>query len=99
MATDILSCGVTVRPGAAHQIGACDLPTQLRIHKGEVLMFSVLLGFHGLVILSAIIIMIVKSRRNASPAPVAEKAISERTLLKLHRRLASGTSTRNDLVL
>ena len=46
--------------------------------NGEVLMFSVLLGIYGLVILSTIIIMVVKSRRNASPAPVAEKAISEK---------------------
>ena len=49
-----------------------------QVLKGEVLMFSVFLGVYGLVILSAIIVVIIKSRRNISPAPVAEKAINEK---------------------
>ena len=52
--------------------------TYRKVLNGEVLMFSVFLGVYGLIILSAIIIVIVKSRRNASPVPVAEKAISEK---------------------
>jgi len=42
-------------------------------------MFSVFLGANALVVLSAIVIMIFKSRRNASPGPAAESEMSEKS--------------------
>jgi hypothetical protein len=41
--------------------------------RGEVIMFSVFLGAYALVVLSAIILLIVKSRTTATPAPAAEE--------------------------
>ena len=46
---------------------------------GEVYMFSVFLGAYALVVLSAIVIMIFKSRRNTSPAPAAEREMDEKS--------------------
>jgi len=42
--------------------------------------FSIFLGAYALVVLNAIVIMIFKSRRNASPAPTAEREMSEKSV-------------------
>jgi len=47
--------------------------------KSEVYMFSVFLGAYAPFVLSAIVIMIFKSKRNASPAPSAEREMSEKS--------------------
>jgi len=47
--------------------------------KGEVYMFSVFLVAYALVVLSAIVIMIFKSKRNAYPAPAVEREMSEKS--------------------
>jgi len=47
--------------------------------KGEVYMFSVFLGAYALVVLSTIVVMMFKSRRNASPGPAAEREMSEKS--------------------
>ena len=46
---------------------------------GEVYMSSVFLDAYTLVVLSAIVIMIFKSKRNAYPAPSAEREMNEKS--------------------
>ena len=46
--------------------------------RGEVYMFSVFLGVYALVVLTAIILLIVKSRRTATPVPAEEREIKEK---------------------
>ena len=49
-----------------------------KVLKGEVIMFSVFLAVYVLVVLSALVILVVKSRRTSSTAPVADKAVNEK---------------------
>ena len=47
--------------------------------RGEVYMFSAFLGAYALVILTAIILLIIKSRRTATAVPAAEREMKEKS--------------------
>ena len=46
--------------------------------RGEVYMFSAFLGAYALVILTALILLVLKSRRTATPVPIEESEIKEK---------------------
>ena len=46
--------------------------------RGEVYMFSAFLGAYALVVLTAIILLVLKSRRSATPVPTEEREVKEK---------------------